>query len=66
MYYEKGYWLNWTWHYTERTCCYSDNKYFETEEQAEVFRKELFNNPRIEVVWCKKTCEETWEKHLTN
>ena len=38
-----------------------ENKYFETEEQAEVFRKELFSNPYIEVVWCKKSCEETWE-----
>lgn len=62
MYYEKGYWLNWTWHYTEGAYCYSDSKYFETEEQAEAFRKELFNNPYIRIMWCKKTCEETWSK----
>ena len=60
MYYEKGYWLNWTWHYTEDTYCYSDTKYFESEEQAEAYRKGLFNKPHIKVVWCKKTCEETW------
>lgn len=62
MYYEKNYRLTWTWHYVESKHCYSDSRYFETEEQADDFRKELFNNSCIEIVFCNKTCEEIWEK----
>ena len=62
MYYEKYYALNWTWKYLDGTYCYSEYKVFETEEEANKFRMELFGNSGIEVVYCKQTREEYWQK----
>ena len=62
MYYEKYYALNWTWKYLDGTYCYSEHKVFDTEKEVNKFRLELFDNPEIEVVYCKQTCEECWVK----
>ena len=62
MYYEKYYALNWTWKYEGSTYCHSEYKCFETEEEVNTFRQELFNDPSIEVVYCKQTFEEYWTK----
>lgn len=62
MYYEKYYALNWTWKYVDSTYCHSEYKCFETEEGVIAFRQELFNDPSIEVVYCKQTFEEYWVK----
>ena len=62
MYYKKYYTLNWTWKYVGGTYCYSEYKVFDTQEDLDKSILEVLGNCDIEVVWCKKTFEEVWEK----
>ena len=62
MHYEKTYIVKWTWRYLDSKYCYSECKYFDTEIEANRFFLDLFQDPNIEIVWCQKIYEETWNK----
>ena len=62
MHYERNYIVKWTWRYLDKKYCYSECKYFDTESEANHFFFGLFHDSNIEIVWCQKICEETWNK----
>lgn len=62
MHYEKYYALNWTWRYRNSTYCHSEYKIFDTQEEMDSFVLNILRNDDIEIVWCKKSFEEIWEK----
>lgn len=63
MRYERTYWIKWTWRYIDKKYCYTECRAFDTKTEANAFFFELFDNSNIEILWCQKVCEETWEKN---
>ena len=63
MEYEKYYELRWGWCYVGSTNCYNDYEVFLTEKEINKYQLDLFNNPIIEVKWCKKIRIEDWKSH---
>lgn len=61
MEYEKYYELRWGWCYVDTSYCYNDYKVFLKEKDVDKYKFDLFHNPNIEVVWCKKICVEDWK-----